>query len=235
MPRSTSRAATLTRALVRDLDRRAIAEFGLPGVVLMENAGRGTAELAARLWPGTGPVAIACGRGNNGGDGYVIARHLELLGRPVRVLLATDPASITGDAAIMLAVAARAGIAIVPLVAADAATWGAHLAGAEVVVDALLGTGATGAPRGSVATAIEAVAAWRTATATGRVLAVDLPSGLDCDSGHAAGACVRADATATFVALKRGFENPGAAAFTGTVHVVGIGAPRTLLDEFGVA
>lgn len=225
----------LTRAEVRDLDRRAIEEFGLPGVVLMENAGRGAAELVARLWTGTGPVAIACGRGNNGGDGFVIARHLELLGRSVRVLLAADPTSITGDAAAMLAVIARANIPTVPLATAKAAAWHEHLAGAAIVVDALLGTGATGAPRGGVATAIEGIAAWRAATPSGRVLAVDLPSGLDCDSGLAAGACVKADATATFVAPKRGFAHPGAAAFTGAVHVVGIGAPRTLLAAFGVA
>lgn len=235
MPQSTSHAGSLTRAAVRDLDRRALEEFGLPGVVLMENAGRGAAELVARLWPGTGPVAIACGRGNNGGDGFVVARHLELLGRTVRLLLAAEPAAIAGDAAIMLAVATRSGIPTVPLAAADAAAWREHLAAAAIVVDALLGTGATGAPRGAVATAIDAIAAWRTATPSGRVLAVDLPSGLDCDSGLAAGACVRADATATFVAPKRGFGHPGAASFTGAVHVVGIGAPRTLLEAFGVA
>ncbi|MFM9024152.1 MAG: NAD(P)H-hydrate epimerase [Planctomycetaceae bacterium] len=235
MPQSTSHAGSLTRAAVRDLDRRALEEFGLPGVVLMENAGRGAAELVARLWPGTGPVAIACGRGNNGGDGFVVARHLELLGRTVRLLLAAEPAAIAGDAAIMLAVATRSGIPTVPLAAADAAAWREHLAAAAIVGDALLGTGATGAPRGAVATAIDAIAAWRTATPSGRVLAVDLPSGLDCDSGLAAGACVRADATATFVAPKRGFGHPGAASFTGAVHVVGIGAPRTLLEAFGVA
>jgi NAD(P)H-hydrate epimerase len=223
----------LARAEVRDLDRRAIEEFGLPGVVLMENAGRGAAELIARLWPGNGPVVIACGRGNNGGDGFVIARHLDLLGRPVRVLLAAEPMSITGDAATMHAAVTRSGIPTVPLAAADATAWRDHLADAAVVVDALLGTGATGAPRNAVATAIEGIAAWRTGTPSGRVLAVDLPSGFDCDTGLVAGACVRADATATFVAHKRGFSAPGAGAFTGAVHVVGIGAPRRLLEEFG--
>lgn len=200
----------------------------------MENAGRGVAELVARLWPQARPVAIACGRGNNGADGFVIARHLELLGRPVHVLLAADPGSITGDAATMLAVASRSRIRLVPLAAADAATWAEHLAGAAVVVDALLGTGATGAPRGGIATAIDAIAGWRAATPAGGVLAVDLPSGLDCDTGQAAGPCVRADVTATFVAPKQGFAAAGAAAFTGPVHVVGIGAPRRLLAEFGV-
>jgi len=231
---TTDRPSGLTRAQVRELDRRAIEEFGLPGAVLMENAGRGAADLVARLWPGPSPVVIACGRGNNGGDGFVIARHLDLLGRPVTILLAAEPASITGDAATMLAVASRSGLPIVSLAAADTATWRHHLAAAAVVVDALLGTGAAGAPRGGIAAAIDAIVAWRVATPTGRVLAVDLPSGLDCDTGRAAGACVRADATATFVASKRGFSTAQAAAFTGTVHVVGIGAPRRLLAEFGV-
>lgn len=226
---------TLTRAQVRDLDRRAIEEFGLPGVVLMENAGRGAAELVARLWPGDGPVAIACGRGNNGGDGFVIARHLELAGRTVRVLSAAEPASIGGDAATMLAVAVRAGIRVVSLAAADAAAWRDNLGGAAIVVDALLGTGTTGAPRGTVAVAIDAITAWRAATPAGCVLAVDLPSGLDCDTGAAPGACVRADVTATFVARKRGFDAAGAADLLGDVHVVGIGAPRRLLDAYGVA
>ena len=198
----------------------------------MENAGRGAAEIVAR--EDGGVVAVACGRGNNGGDGFVIARHLDLLGRPVRILLAAEPTAITGDAATMFGVASRAGIPIVPLAAADVATWGDHLAGAAVVVDALLGTGATGAPHGAVAVAIDAIVAWRVATPTGRVLAVDVPSGLDCDTGRAAGACVRADATVTFVAPKRGFSSPEAAAFTGAVHVVGIGAPRRLLAEFRV-
>ena len=235
MPASSHPPGSLTREDVRDLDRRAIEEFGLPGVVLMENAGRGAAELLARLWPGDGPVVIVCGRGNNGGDGFVIARHIDLLGRPVRVLLAAEPTSITGDAATMHAAVIRSGIPTVPLATADATAWSDHLAGAAVVVDALLGTGATGAPRNAVATAIECIAAWRTGIPSGRVLAVDLPSGLDCDTGFVAGACVTADATATFVAHKRGFSAPGAAAFTGTVHVVGIGAPRKLLAEFGLA
>jgi NAD(P)H-hydrate epimerase len=229
------RPGTLTRAQVRDLDRRAIEEFGLPGVVLMENAGRGAAELVRRLWPGDGPVAVACGRGNNGGDGFVIARHLEFGGRSVRILLAAEPSALGGDAALMFAVVTRAGIPVVPLAAADAAAWRDHLAGATVVVDALLGTGATGAARGGIATAIDAIAAWRAAAPAGRILAVDLPSGLDCDTGATPGACVRADATATFVARKAGFDAPESAAFTGPVHVLGIGAPRALLAEFGVA
>lgn len=231
--RGSSRS--LSRLEVRDLDRRAIEEFGLPGVVLMENAGRNAADLVGRLWPdAAGPVVIACGTGNNGGDGSVIARHLELAGRPVRILLAGDPAAMSGDAAIMFSVATRSGIPIVSLADATAAAWGSHLDGAAVVVDALLGTGAHGVPRRGVAVGIGAIVAWREATPGGRVFAVDLPSGLDCDSGTAPGPCVRADATGTFVAAKRGFDAPGAEDYTGTVHVLDIGAPKRLLSDLGL-
>lgn len=217
---------SLTRAEVREIDRRAILEFGLPGIVLMENAGRGAAELLHGLAPGAA-VAIVCGKGNNAGDGFVIARHLENLGHEVRLLLAGDPADLRGDAAIAWHVADRAGIPTRRLAAATVAEWEQALAGAAWIVDALLGTGASGPPRGAIATAIAAV------NAAGRhgakVLAVDLPSGLDCDTGTAAGACVRADVTATFVAPKVGFAAVAAEPQIGELHVVGIGVPRALL------
>ena len=219
----------LSRAEVREVDRLAIEAFGVPGVVLMENAGAGVARLLESLGI-TGPVAIACGKGNNGGDGFVIARHLDLAGHPVKLLLACRPDEVRGDAAVNLAIATRAGLAVEALAGADQAAWERGLSGAAWIVDSLLGTGATGAPTGPIATAIAAINAVR-ARGGPRVLAVDLPSGLDCDAGTAAGGCVRADVTATFVAPKRGFDTAGAAAFTGPVHVIGIGAPRAVLAQ----
>ena len=214
---------SLMRAQVREIDRLAIDEYGLPGIVLMENAGRGAAELLHGLAPGA-TVAIVCGKGNNAGDGFVIARHIENLGHPVRLLLACDPAELRGDAAIAWGVAEKAGIQVRRLVTATLDEWERAVAGADWVVDALLGTGATGAPRGAIATAIEAVnAAGRSGA---KVFAVDLPSGLDCDTGSAAGACIRATLTATFVARKVGFDAPAAPAFLGEVRVLDIGAPR---------
>ena len=218
----------LTRSQVREIDRRAIEEFGLPGIVLMENAGRGAAELLHGLAPGVS-VAIVCGKGNNAGDGFVIARHLENLGHAVRLLLACDPAELRGDAAIAWRMVEKAGIPTTKLAAATAAEWERALAGADWIVDALLGTGATGAPRGVIATAIDAVNA--AARHGSQVFAVDLPSGLDCDTGQPLGPCVRADVTATFVARKVGFDAPAAAPWLGAVHVVGIGAPRALLEH----
>jgi NAD(P)H-hydrate epimerase len=221
---------SLSRAEVREVDRLAIQDYGVPGVVLMENAGAGAARLLESLGLG-GPVAIVCGKGSNGGDGLVIARHLDLAGHAVRLLLACRPAEIRGDAAVNLDIATRSGLAIECLAEADQAAWERRLSGAALIVDALLGTGASGAPTGAVATAIAATNAVRARGST-RVLAVDLPSGLDCDAGTAAGECVRADATATFVARKRGFDAAEAAGFTGSVHVIGIGAPRAVLAQF---
>ena len=223
---------SLTRAEVRDVDRRASEEFGLPGIVLMENAGRNAAALLHGLAPGAA-IALVCGRGNNGGDGFVMARHLELAGHAVRLLLAGDPARLTGDAARNHRVAVAAGMPLVSMEAASAAAWDEALVGARWIVDALLGTGATGPARNATATAIAAI---DRARAAGRALvfAVDLPSGLDCDSGAPLGACVRADVTATFVARKVGFDRPAAAGHTGVVHVLDIGVPRRLLADLGL-
>src|SRR5215813_6436727 len=99
----------LTREQARTLDRRAMEELGIPGIVLMENAGRGMAELLRTLGIG-GPVVVCCGKGNNGGDGFVIARHLDNAGVGVRVLLFADPAGLTGDAAINCHIVQRSAI-----------------------------------------------------------------------------------------------------------------------------
>lgn len=229
----------LTRVEVREIDRLAIEEFGVPGVVLMENAGGNAARLLHALAGTSGaPVAIACGRGNNGGDGFVMARHLQLLGHDVRLLLACDPQDQRGDAAINLRVAERAGLPLVHLATSAPAEWVAALRGNGWIVDALLGTGASGAPRGGVAVAIAAINEVRSGGPVqpggARVFAVDLPSGLDCDTAATPGCCVHADVTATFVAPKAAFTNPSAAALTGAVHVLDIGAPAALLARFGL-
>ncbi|HUG91237.1 MAG TPA: NAD(P)H-hydrate epimerase [Planctomycetaceae bacterium] len=217
---------TMTRREVREIDQRAIREFGLPGVVLMENAGRGAAELLLGLGA-RGPVVVCAGKGNNGGDGFVIARHLENRGLEVRVLLFCDPAELRGDAAINYRVVAAAGTPLRSLAGpVSGGELDRELAGAEWIVDALLGTGTQGTVREPYSTAIESIN--RT---NARVLAVDLPSGLDCDTGQPLGRCVRADHTATFVARKAGFDAPGAAEWTGTVHVIDIGVPRVLLRQ----
>jgi NAD(P)H-hydrate epimerase len=216
---------TLTRAQVRELDRRAIEEYGIPGIVLMENAGRGAAEVLMRLNPERLPVVIYCGKGNNGGDGFVIARHLEIRGFETDVLLFCEPADLAGDAAINYRVLTAAGQSQTVLGAApQLAGLDRLLSPAEWIVDALLGTGTQGSVREPYLTAIAAI------NRVGKkVFAVDLPSGMDCDTGQPLGACVEAGHTATFVARKVGFEVPGTERLTGEVHVIDIGVPRRLI------
>ncbi len=216
----------LTRQQVREVDRLAIEEFGVPGVVLMENAGRGTAELLRALGV-SGRVVICCGKGNNGGDGFVIARHLDNWQVPVRVLLFAPPEELVGDALINYRIIRQSGLAID--VHGEPIHWPSvreELAGAEWIVDALFGTGLSGplrAPFDEVVRMINAVSA--------RVLAVDIPSGMDCDTGQPLGECVRAEHTATFVALKKGFAEPSAREWLGQVHVLDIGAPRRIVPS----
>jgi NAD(P)H-hydrate epimerase len=212
----------LSRDEVRALDRRAIEEFGVPGVVLMENAGRGAAELLRKLGV-SGPVVICCGKGNNGGDGFVIARHLDNHQVNVRVLLFADPDALTGDAAINYRIIAKAElpIAVYGSASLDEDALRKELVSTQWVVDALFGTGLSGPvrpPFDRVIAVLNACAA--------RKLAVDIPSGLDCDTGQPLGPTFRADHTATFVAMKKGFANLGALEWLGQIHVVDIGIPR---------
>jgi NAD(P)H-hydrate epimerase len=191
----------------------------------MENAGRGAAELLLRLGV-HGRVVVCCGKGNNGGDGFVIARHLDNHRVPVRVLLFCRPEELSGDAAINYAVVARSGLPVGAF-GGDPPDLGAlrqELAAAEWVVDALFGTGLSGPLRPPFDQVVAAVNA-----APARVLAVDIPSGLDCDTGQPLGPTVRAAHTVTFVAEKKGFTNPEAREWLGQVHVADIGAPRCLL------
>ena len=224
---------SLTRKEVRADDRRAIDEFGMTGLVLMENAGRGAAEKLVTLGV-VGPVIVCAGKGNNGGDGFVIARHLELLGVDVRVLLFANPSDLSGDAAANWRILEAAETPRVVLGRQPALSDIDHaLSHADWIVDALLGTGTVGEVREPYRTAIAAIN--RSAR---KVLAVDLPSGFDCDTGEpiettADGTtiCVRATHSVTFVARKRGFDNPVSRPFTGEVHVAGIGVPKRLLDD----
>jgi NAD(P)H-hydrate epimerase len=215
----------LSREQVREVDRRAIEEFGMSGLVLMENAGRGCTDVLCGLGV-RGPVVICCGRGNNAGDGFVIARHLDLRGHEVCVLLFGAPADLRGDAAANFAILAHCGIPLRVVTAQEDAGWQAELAGVDWIVDALLGTGARGQPRPPLDGVIPCLN-----RQPARRLAVDLPSGLDCNTGEPAPATFRADHTCTFVAAKRGFASPAAQAYLGHVHVLDIGAPRKLVES----
>lgn len=217
---------TLTRDQVRRVDRLAIEEYGISGLVLMENAGRGVADVLTQREP-EGPVVICCGTGNNAGDGFVIARHLDVRGIACRVLLWANPSGLRGDAAVNFRILQRTDVPVdVFAEGHDAALLESALEGAAWIVDALLGTGAKGDPRPPLNRGIAQLNATELP-----ILAVDLPSGLDCDTGVAGSPTIRAAETCTFVAMKAGFLAPGARPYTGTVHVLDIGAPPKIIER----
>jgi ADP-dependent NAD(P)H-hydrate dehydratase / NAD(P)H-hydrate epimerase len=194
---------------MRQIDRWAIEERRVLSLDLMERAGSGLAQLTARVVP-EGPVVVVCGTGNNGGDGFVAARLLHEAGRDVRVLLAGDPSRVSGDAAEDLR---RLTIGV--------EAWAPQaLEGAGVIVDALLGTGFSGAVRGVVGEAVAALAA-----SDVPVIAADVPSGVDASTGEVQGPAVRATATATFHAAMPGLCIAPGKHRAGEVHVIAIGIP----------
>lgn len=197
-------------AAQRATDAWAIDDLGLPSLELMERAGHGLAEAVMGLVP-EGPVAVVCGPGNNGGDGFVVARLLALWGREVRVLLVGDHERQTPDA--------RANHdRLEPAMVQPFTPAGLH--GAAVVVDALLGTGISGAPRPPFDAAIAAIAASGLP-----VVAADGPSGVDASTGEAPGVAVRATATTTFAAPKPGLWIDPGKSHAGRVSVIDIGIP----------
>jgi ADP-dependent NAD(P)H-hydrate dehydratase / NAD(P)H-hydrate epimerase len=217
---------------MRAIDRWAIEERGVPSLDLMERAGQGVARVVEEVAP-DGPLVVVCGKGNNGGDGLVLARLLRAAGRPVTVLCTAPPEEFSGDAAANLA--RLPGEAPLALLAGESggesAAGGTLLAGGEpmagvlegatAIVDALLGTGFEGAPRGVVADAIEAIAGARAL-----VVSVDVPSGVDASTGRVAGAAVSATATVTFHAAKPGLWIYPGKAHAGRVRTIDIGIPR---------
>jgi NAD(P)H-hydrate epimerase len=215
----------LTRRQVREVDRRAIEVYGVPGIVLMENAARGAVEVA---WEMLGSnvrrgrnVVIVCGSGNNGGDGLAVARHLHNRGVQILVVLAAD--EFKGDAATNWEIVREMDISRCDL---------SHAAGVfdpravDLIVDALFGTGLTRAVKGDLSQLIDQMNASEIP-----ILAIDLPSGLDCDTGEPLGPdCVRATRTVTFVAEKAGFANPVSRQYTGDVVIADIGCPKEIID-----
>ena len=212
----------VTAAEMRALDRETIETVGVPGVVLMEAAGRGVVDVIARNYAQHARAVLFCGPGNNGGDGFVIARHLANRGVDVIVGLVGERDKIKGDARIHFDACAKSSVRIFE---ADKAPLHRN----DLVVDAIFGTGlqrAVGA--GPARDAIARMRAHR-----GPVVAVDVPSGLDADKGII-GPCVRADHTVTFAFAKIGLAGAEEQAVVGTLHVVDIGIPERLARERGV-
>ena len=214
---------------MKAVDRAAIDKLGLPGLVLMENAGRGVAEIIARARPHLPglDVRVVCGSGQNGGDGFVLARHLLDRGAQVQVFLAMPREKMVGDAAVF----ARAFEALPGALVRDASfeedatTWRAYLAGADVIVDAVFGTGLRSEVTGPAAAAIRAMNA-----VDALRVAVDIPSGLDADTGFVRGVAFAAHVTATMACRKLGLVlDPDAP--VGRVEVVDLGVPLEAAAE----
>lgn len=216
----TALMSEISRSQAREIDRVAMEDWGLPGIVLMENAARGIAEFAASIHPLTaGRIALVCGPGNNGGDGYAAARHLANLRYDVEIQLPAPISSIDpeSDAGINLLVARRMGIPMLT---------GVDVARAQFVIDALFGTGLSRTIGHPYLAAISAINAHQAP-----VLSIDIPSGLDADDGSVHGAAIRADWTATMVAPKQGFSRGKGPELTGSVRVIDIGVPRAVIRQ----
>jgi hydroxyethylthiazole kinase-like uncharacterized protein yjeF len=218
------KCVVMTRDEVRAFDSWAINTLGIPGVVLMENAGRSCAELIKKkLADIVKPkVCIFCGTGNNGGDGYVIARHLLNSGYKVTVVVCGDRDKIKGDAKINLDILERMGQSIEQMNIAEqdiSGCVGTFIEGADILVDGLFGTGLHGQLSDEYKRLIESI------NAQGRpILAVDIPSGLDCDTGEPLGAAIKATYTVTFAAVKKGFTiSSNVAQHTGQIFIASIG------------
>jgi ADP-dependent NAD(P)H-hydrate dehydratase / NAD(P)H-hydrate epimerase len=231
----------LTATEMRAADVAATRDLGLPTLLLMENAGRGVAEIIRRELAGQPPgrpprVVVVCGGGSNGGDGLVAARHLARAGVPVHLLLTAARSKIQGDAAIALGAVERMFLPVEDASGwTEQARWGARLGEATVVVDAIFGTGFHGP-----VTDVPAIALQAMNDARALKIAIDIPSGLDADTGRAAGIVFRADLTATVGAWKTGLLVE-AAAPVGQVELVDLGVPVAagearcrLLDDRGI-
>ena len=220
----------LTREQVRNCDKVAIEKYHIPGIVLMENAGLAASNIAENMLRGNSnkQVCIIAGPGNNGGDGFVVARHLAGSGINVTIFAVSHLEKYKGDALTNLTICQSMKIPLRSLGDLDVNSFCDHLNieihNADLVVDAMLGTGMTTAPRDPISTIIDMVNACKT-----QILALDIPSGLDCDTGIPLEKAVIADETVTFAAMKTGFQSNQAPKYTGKVTVASIGINTMLL------
>lgn len=221
----------VTAEEMRRMDRTTIDAFGLPGRVLMENAGRGATAFFLQTIYGasTGPVGVAAGRGNNGGDGFVMARYLHQKGIPATVFLFSPKDRIQGDAEANLKLLDAMGVPVVEI--ADEAAFEAQkslMARQPIWIDAILGTGLSSDVRGYFKAVIDFIN-----DLNRPVFSVDIPSGLNADTGKVCGVCIRADATATFGFAKVGHVTYPGRSLTGKLKVIEIGIPPHVAETIG--
>ena len=212
---------------MRKLDNAAIHEFGIPGIVLMENAGRKTCDgLIGRYGNPAGKRAVIfAGPGNNGGDGFVVARHLHQHRAEVVIYLLVDPDSVTGDAKTNLDIVQKLAIPIHTVTSTDSISE-IELSSADFIIDGLFGTGLKRDIEGHFALAVDAMN-----SCSVPVVALDIPSGLHSDTGHPLGRCVSADATYTYGLLKPGQICYPGKKFCGYLEIIDIGIPPEAVDS----
>jgi hydroxyethylthiazole kinase-like uncharacterized protein yjeF len=215
---STS-AALYTASQVRELDRIAIGEAGIPGYTLMSRAGEACWEILQVRWPQARSLLVLCGTGNNGGDGFVVACRALAADWQVRVLLLGDAAQLRGDASTAYAAFMAAGGQAAPFTANAGMD-------ADIIVDAMLGTGVDRPLTGDWLVAVE-----RVNRSARPVLAVDLPTGLQADTGAVAGAAIRADVTVTFIGRKAGLYTGAGPDYTGETHFSDLGVPGAVYQQ----
>lgn len=219
----------LTAQQIQQLDRRTIEAYGIPSVVLMENAGRAVARKIFQDFPKRNlRVVIFCGTGNNGGDGFVVARHLREDGAKVRVFLAGKIRDLKPDAAVNCGILTRLGQRVDEIAVVDRKVL-RGIAAADVVVDALFGVGLNRPLNDFFCGLIDAL------NAGGKpIVAIDLPSGLDATAGTIWGRAVRAQQTVTFTFPKKGFYRNAGPAHAGRITVVDIGIPKAVIRNSSV-
>jgi len=211
---------------IRRIDQSAIQDYGIPGLLLMENAGRSVSDVISREYKPC-KVLIVTGKGNNGGDGLVVARHLANRDYSVRVVLLVDPVRLGADPRLNFSMVNKMNIPWVLMATASEEKISKLCQESELVVDAIFGIGIHSPVRGIFEKAIRAINECQRP-----VVSIDIPSGLDADTGQVHGVAVKATKTVTLALPKRGLfegEGPG---YTGKIEVVDIGIPRELLFPF---
>ena len=219
----------VTAAEMRQIDQDTIEGVGIPGIVLMETAGSAIVRAIEQHYPTCRRIGIFAGKGNNGGDGIVIARQLAHAGHDVNLFLVSPQESFRGEACTNLQIAKNLGLWIKEILTDAELKSDANIADCELLVDAIFGTGLRGAVRDPIASVINTINSLRTP-----IFSVDLPSGLDADTGHPLGTCVQADRTVTIGLPKRGLLVHPGAEVAGKLEVVDIGFPEQVIDAQGI-
>ncbi|NNM84321.1 MAG: NAD(P)H-hydrate epimerase, partial [Phycisphaerales bacterium] len=229
------------RAKLAQADHLAVEQFHIPIASLMENAGAAVARAVESLSPAAGQVLLVCGPGNNGGDALVAARHLHRSDRPAQLLLTAPPSRLSQAALQQLAIIQAMALPVLPKAQPDAADpstaataaladWLKTSSPHDIIIDGFFGTGLSRPVLGPAAGLIDAIN-----KANRRIVSVDIPSGLDCDTGQPLGAAIRATLTVSFCGPKVGFASAETATYTGTVITAAIGFPQSLLESLAVA